>query len=46
MADGLGAITNREREVLTLVAHGLNNNEIAEQMVVSPTTAKLTSATS
>lgn len=39
-ADGLEVLTNREREVLTLVAHGLNNDEIAEQMVVSPTTAK------
>jgi DNA-binding NarL/FixJ family response regulator len=33
-------LTNREREVVTLVAHGLNNDEIAERMVVSPMTAK------
>ena len=33
-------LTNREREVVALVAHGLNNDEIAEKMVLSPTTAK------
>ena len=36
----LGLLTNREREVVALVAHGLNNDEIAERMVVSPMTAK------
>lgn len=39
-AQGLEALTKCEREVLTLVAHGFNNDETAEYMVVSPTTAK------
>jgi DNA-binding NarL/FixJ family response regulator len=37
---GLETLTNREREVLALVAHGLNNDEIAAAMTLSPTTAK------
>jgi DNA-binding NarL/FixJ family response regulator len=37
---GLEALTNREREVVALVAHGLSNDEIAASMVLSPTTAK------
>lgn len=39
-ATGLDELTNREREAVALVARGLSNDEIADRMVISPTTAK------
>jgi DNA-binding NarL/FixJ family response regulator len=36
----LGALTDRERETLALVAAGLSNDDIAERLYVSPLTAK------
>ncbi|MFC4909220.1 response regulator transcription factor [Actinomadura gamaensis] len=36
----LAALTVREREVVALVAEGLSNQDIAERLAMSPTTAK------
>jgi DNA-binding NarL/FixJ family response regulator len=36
----LSELTNREREIMSLVAHGLSNDEIAGQLYLSPLTVK------
>jgi len=36
----LDELTAREREVMALVAHGLSNEQIARQLILSPATAK------
>jgi DNA-binding NarL/FixJ family response regulator len=39
-APGLGDLTAREHQVLTLLAKGLSNNQIAEQLIISDATVK------
>jgi DNA-binding NarL/FixJ family response regulator len=39
-ADLLTGLTDREHEVLALVADGLDNGEIADRLYVSPSTVK------
>lgn len=39
-AERLAALTDREREVMALVAAGLSNEEIGRQLIMSPLTAK------
>ena len=36
----LSELTDREREIMTLVAHGLSNDQIAGQLFLSPLTVK------
>jgi DNA-binding NarL/FixJ family response regulator len=39
-ADRLADLTTREREMMTLAAHGLSNDRIAERLFLSPLTVK------
>lgn len=39
-APGLGELTDREREILVVVASGMSNDEIGDRLSISPTTVK------
>ena len=39
-AESLPELTNREREILTLIAQGVNNPDIAQRLVLSPKTVR------
>lgn len=39
-ARGIDQLTDREREIITLVARGLNNDQIGERLFISPATVK------
>ena len=39
-AESFAVLTSREREILALIAHGMSNDDIAEDLVISPATVK------
>ncbi|MBQ9068533.1 MAG: response regulator transcription factor [Eggerthellaceae bacterium] len=39
-ATAFSVLTDREREILALIAHGMSNDEIANDLVISPATVK------
>ena len=39
-SESFSVLTDREHEIFTHIAHGLSNEEIAEQLVISPATVK------
>ena len=39
-AQAFPELTEREREILTLIAQGYNNNDIADKLVLSPKTVR------